>query len=241
MALGDAGGGGRVKVLAVVPARGGSKAIPAKNIHPIDGKPLLMYTIEEARRAGRLDRIVVSTDAETIATVARAAGARVIMRPAALATDEAPTELALLHALDTLKAEDGYEPDAVMTLEPTSPLRSAALIDRCVEAMVAHDADSVLTVTETRECFGTIVDGRFEYLIKNQPRRRQDRAPLYRESSTVYLTRVSTLRSRRSVLGERLFPVVVDPAEAIDINSPVDLAVAEAMMRWKRNEGGAVD
>ena len=159
------------------------------------------------------------------------------MRPPALAGDEAPTELALLHALDTLKAIDGYDPDAVMTLEPTSPLRTSQLIDRCVEMLSSQNADSVLTVTETRECFGTIVDGRFDYLVKNQARRRQDRAPLYRESSTVYLTRVKTLRDRQSVLGERLYPVVVDPEEAVDINSPLDLAVAEAVMLWKRKGG----
>jgi CMP-N,N'-diacetyllegionaminic acid synthase len=223
-----------VKVLAVVPARGGSKGIPSKNIRPVAGKPLLVYTIEGARNARSIDRLVVSTDAEEIAKVAREAGAEVIMRPPAMATDAAPTELALIHALDTLKAADGYDPDAVMTLEPTSPLRTSELIDRCVETLSSRNADSVLTVTETRACFGRIVDGRFDYLIKNQARRRQDRAPLYRESSTVYLTRVETLRDRQSVLGERLYPVVVEPEEAIDINSPLDLAVAEAVMRWKQ-------
>ena len=227
-----------MKVLAVVPARGGSKGIPLKNIRSLDGKPLITYTIEEARRSRHVDRVVVSTDSDEIAAVARACGAEVIMRPPALATDAAPTELALIHALDTLKAADGYDPDAVMTLEPTSPLRTSRLIDRCVETLASQNADSVLTVTETRECFGRIVNGRFDYLIQNQARRRQDRAPLYRESSTVYLTRVKTLRDRQSVLGERLYPVVVDPEEAIDINSPLDFAVAEAVMRWKRKEGG---
>ena len=138
----------------------------------------------------------------------------------------------MIHALDTLKAA-GYEPDAVMTLEPTSPLRTPRLIDRCVDAMVANDADSVMTVTETRECVGTIVDGRFEHLIKGQARRRQDRAPLYRESSTVYVTRVEALRRRQSVLGERPYPVVTEPEEAIDINAPLDIEVAEAVMRWR--------
>lgn len=228
-----------MKVLAVVPARGGSKGIPSKNIRPVAGKPLLVYTIEEARNARCIDRLVVSTDSDEIAKVAREAGVEVIMRPASLATDDAPTELALIHALDTLKAADGYDPDAVMTLEPTSPLRTSRLIDRCVETLASQNADSVLTVIETRECFGTIVDGRFDYLVKNQARRRQDREPLYRESSTVYLTRVKTLRDRQSVLGERLYPVVVEPEEAIDINSPLDLAVAEAVMRWRRKEGGA--
>jgi CMP-N-acetylneuraminic acid synthetase len=224
-----------VKVLAVVPARGGSKGIPLKNLQPLAGRPLITYTIEEARKSRCVDRLVVSTDHEDIAKVARAAGAQVIVRPPELATDEAPTELALLHVLDALNAAESYDPDAVLTLEPTSPLRTTRLIDRCVEALMSIDeGDSVISVTETRECFGEIVDGRFDYLVKGQPRRRQDRKPLYKESSTVYLTRTETLRRCRSVIGERLLAVVADEDEAIDINTPLDFVIAEAVLRWRQ-------
>jgi len=224
------------RVLAVIPARGGSKSIPKKNIQPLLGRPLIAHTIEEARKSKHLDRIVVSTDDAEIAGICRGLGVEVIARPPEFATDTAPTELALIHALETLARNEAYEPDAVVTLEPTSPLRTHQLIDRCIEALWQTGADSVISVRETRGCFGAVTDGRFEYLIKDQPRRRQDRTPLYQESSTVYVTRADTLLKRKSVLGERLYAVLADEDEAIDINTPLDFAIAEAVMRW-RQEG----
>jgi N-acylneuraminate cytidylyltransferase len=218
-------------VLAVIPARGGSKSIPLKNIKPLAGKPLLAYTIETAKHSRYLDRCVVSTDHDDIAKVAAVYGAEVIHRPPEYATDQSPTELALLHAVGTL-GQAGYRPDYVVTLEPTSPLRSAGLIDRCIElAMQRTEADCVMTVLETRKCYGRILDGRFEYLFPDQPRRRQDRTPLYEESSTVYVTRTSALERHRSVLGLVRYAVVVDdPREAIDINDPLDFILAEAAL-----------
>jgi N-acylneuraminate cytidylyltransferase len=218
-------------VLAVIPARGGSKSIPLKNIKPLAGKPLVAYTIETAKQSRYLDRCVVSTDHDDIAKVAAVYGAEVIHRPPEYATDQSPTELALLHAVGTLE-QAGYRPDYVVTLEPTSPLRSAGLIDRCIGmAMQRTEADCVMTVIETRKCYGRILDGRFEYLFPDQPRRRQDRRPLYEESSTVYVTRTSALERHRSVLGLVRYAVVVDdPREAIDINDPLDFILAEAAL-----------
>jgi N-acylneuraminate cytidylyltransferase len=219
------------QVLAIIPARGGSKSIPLKNIRLLNGIPLLAFTIRAAKRSTHLDRCVVSTDHPEIAKVARDYGAEVIERPAELATDQAPTEGALLQVLDVLGRE-GYRPDYVVTLEPTSPFRTTALIDRCIEAARAHqEVDCVLTVTETRKCYGRLVDGRFEYLFPNQPRRRQERQPLYEESSTVYVTRTSALERDRSVLGRSRHGMIVeDPCEALDINEPLDFIVAEAVL-----------
>jgi len=223
---------GGSRCLAIIPARGGSKSIPLKNIRPLGGKPLLAYTIEAAKQSRYLDRCVVSTDHAEIAKVASEYGAEVYTRPADLATDEAPTEWTLLHVLEVLE-KDGYCPDIVVTLEPTSPLRTARLIDQCIEAVLQGNADSVLTVKEVRACMGRISNRQFEFLIKNQPRRRQDREPLYQESSTVYVTKTDTLLRRRSVLGDRLKAVVVSDEEAVDINTPLDLVIAEAVLRWK--------
>jgi CMP-2-keto-3-deoxyoctulosonic acid synthetase len=134
----DAGGSAALMhVLAVIPARGGSKSIPLKNIRPLNGTPLLAFTIQAAKRSAYLDRCVVSTDHPDIARVARDYGAEVIERPADLATDQAPTEWALLHALEVL-AKDGYRPEYVVTLEPTSPLRTTELIDRCIAEAIRH-------------------------------------------------------------------------------------------------------
>ena len=218
-----------MSVLAVIPARGGSKGIPGKNLRPLAGKPLIVHTIRAAQGAGTLDRVVVSTDADEIAAVAAQHGAEVVRRPAALAADDSPTEDALIHAVETL----GIGPDYVVTLEPTSPLRSAALVDRCVELALAEGAASVITVAESRTCFGRLEGNRFRHLDPSQPRRRQLREPLYGESSTVYVTRTSDLLASRSVLAEPLYAVVVPDEEAIDVKTPLDLVIAEAVMRWR--------
>ncbi len=221
------------KILGVVPARGGSKVIPKKNIRPLAGKPLIYYTLEEAKKSKYLDRVVVSTDDGEIESICRAFGSEVIQRPSGFATDTSPTELALIHVVETLKNKDGYDADAVVTLEPTSPLRTHELIDKCIETLLNTDCDSVISVTETRECFGRMVDGKFDYLIMDQRRRRQEREPIYKESSTVYVTKTETLLKRKSVIGERLYAVVARHDEAIDINTPLDFVIAEAVMQWR--------
>ncbi len=219
-----------MKVLGIVPARGGSKGVPRKNIRPLAGKPLIAYTIEEARKSKHIDRLVVSTEDQEIAGIARSLGAEVVIRPVELASDTASTELALLHVLESLQQREGYEPDVVVTLEPTSPLRSYQLIDRCIRQLVDTGADSVVTVAENRDCFGKLEDGRFVHLFPGQPRRRQDREPLYKECSAVYATKTHVLLERRSVLGERVYAVVAPEEEVIDINTPLDFALAEAVM-----------
>ena len=220
--------------LAIIPARGGSKSVPRKNIALLNGKPLIYYTIAEAKNSRYVSKFVVSTDDEEIAGIASGFGAEVIMRPAEMATDEARTEPALIHVLEVLKDREGYRPDIVLTLEPTSPLRSAALIDRCVEMLAESDADAVITVVETSALVGRIAeDARFKYLIPNQPRRRQERELMYRESSTVYATKTEVILKTNSVLGKELRTVIADPIEAIDINEPIDLAIAAAVMNWR--------
>jgi CMP-N,N'-diacetyllegionaminic acid synthase len=216
--------------LGVIPARGGSKAIPLKNIRDLCGKPLLAYAIKEARRAASVSRLVVSTDHLEIGRIAVQYAAEVIWRPPELATDDSPTEAALIHVLDELKSREGFNPDVVLTLEPTSPFRTAETINRCVEILLTTDADSVIGVVETRNCYGRIIRGRFEYLFPGQPRRRQEREPLYRESSTIYGTRTETLRRKKSVLGDRLYPVVVPAEEAVDINTELDFRIAKALI-----------
>ena len=223
-----------MKVFGIIPARGGSKSIPLKNINLLNGKPLIEYTIETALASKVLDRIAVSTDHEDIIRICQQyVGIDIIVRPPDLATDEAPTEWALLHACDEIIKKDNFLPDVVLTLEPTSPLRSTQTIKRCVDIFKTTDIDSVLGVTKTRACYGKIVDGRFQYLFPNQARRRQDREPLYKESSTIYGTRFQILKNNRSVLGVRLYPLIIDEKEAIDINNKEDLFLAEAAMNMR--------
>jgi CMP-N-acetylneuraminic acid synthetase len=216
-----------VTVLGVIPARGGSKAVPRKNLQPLGGVPLIVHTIRAAAAASSLDRFLVTTDDDEIAAVAESHGAEVVRRPAELATDESSTEVALIHAVESAGEP---QPEWVVTLEPTSPLRSPRLIDECVAKAIGLGADAVMTVVETRSIYGRLDGGAFTPLSPGQARRRQDREPLYRESSTVYVTRTAHLLRTSSVLADPTYAVVVPEEEAVDVNTALDLAVAEALL-----------
>jgi CMP-N-acetylneuraminic acid synthetase len=216
-----------VSVLCVVPARRGSKGIPQKNLAELAGEPLIVHTLRAALAATTLDRVVVSTDDEEIAAVALSAGAEVVNRPAHLAGDDSPTEDALLHALETLGPP---EPEYVVTLEPTSPLRKAQTIDACVRRAFELGANAVIAVAETREVLGRLEDGVFVPLDPNAPRRRQLRAPLYRETGVAYVTRTAHLRATHSVFAGPLYAVVVPEEETLDVNTKLDLLAASAAL-----------
>ena len=217
------------RFLGVIPARGGSISVPRKNIHPLGGKPLLFYTIRQAVAVEELDLVLVSTDDAEIAAIARDLGVNVIDRPPDLATATAPTEWALLHALDTLTEQEPF--DYVVVLEPTSPFRSPKTIQRCIHAIAKSGAPSLLTVRETRSNLGRLVDGRFRPLMPDAPRRRQDREPLYVESSTVYVCSTEHLRRTGTLVADDWVAIEVPARETLDINSAEDFAFAECFIR----------
>ena len=142
--------------LAIIPARGGSKGLPGKNLLHVGGKPMLDWSVGAATACTRIRRTVVSTDDEAIAAQARRAGAEVpFMRPAELAQDATATEPVLIHAVETLAAREGFRPDAVVLLQPTSPLRRAGALDRAIELFEREGADSQLSVCESHHFFWT--------------------------------------------------------------------------------------
>lgn len=218
------------RFLAVVPARGGSESIPRKNLRTLAGKPLLVYTLEQIGKLPEIDHAVVSTDDPEIASVAKENGVRAVVRPRELATDSAPTEWALLHALDTLEAEGEPQFDYVVTLEPTSPLRTPETTRRCMRTIVEHGGASLMTVVETRANYGRLEGNFFRPLSPDASRRRQERTPLYCESSTVYVARVEYLYRSGTLVSPDWLAVVVAPEEAIDINVEADFRIAEAMI-----------
>ena len=225
-----------MKILAVIPARGGSKGIPRKNIAPLCGRPLIAYTIDAARAATCLERIVVSTDDVEIAAVSRRLGIEVVMRPAELARDETETLSVLQHVVAEL-AGAGYRPDAVMTLQPTSPLRTNTHIDEAARAFVNDSlADSLVSCVEVPHFFhphsvmrltgeGFLVP----FLDLPQPGRRQDKEPVFaRNGAAIYIT--STKRLGEFIFGGRLVPYMMPEAASIDIDSPADLTAAERLL-----------
>lgn len=223
-------------VLGVIPARGGSKGIPHKNLVPLGGRPLLGWTAA-AVLASRLDRVVLSTDSERIATEGRALGLEVpFLRPAALATDAAASVDVVLHALDALDP-DGTMYGAAMLLQPTTPLRTAADIDAALDLLAATGADSVIGVVPVgghhpaRMKYvegGRLVDPPFVEAVENQPR--QELRPMVIRNGALYLTRAAVLRTR-SFKGRDSRALVMPPERSVNIDEPLDLLVAEALLR----------
>lgn len=213
---------------AVIPARGGSKRLPDKNLADLAGSPLVAHTIRFALEQPSIRRVVVSTDARPIADVARRMGAEVVDRPAGLSTDVAPTSAAVQHAIDAVAPSD--RPDAVATLQPTSPLRLPEWLDRCADALSATGFDSAVTLSPAHAKVGSVTNGRFlpDYPLET----RSQELPLkHHENGLIYLTRTETVLAG-SVFGATIAAVVIHhPFASIDIDTAADLAYAEAMIR----------
>lgn len=225
-----------MRKLIVVPARGGSKGIPKKNIYPVNGKPLLMYTLDLLEETELKDAdIVVSTDSNDIKAVAKKyRNITVIDRPDEISGDRASTESVLIHALDVMEEKHGKKYDAVITLQATSPLRKRKTLLEFVEMYenLFPSFDAQISLNEDRTDFWIKrEDGRFERLHKDAPRRRQEREPLYVENSAYYITDVDALRSTGSILGTAVNGYIISDVEAVDINDPVDILIAENLIR----------
>lgn len=229
-----------MKYLVVIPARGGSKGIPHKNIYPLLGKPLLEYTIENICNVEFDGDVVVSTDDGAIADVAsRNEKVIVIRRPKEISGDFASTEDALIHALKYMEENKGKAYDAVVTLQPTSPLRTSSTIQKFLEAYekTRDKYDAMLTLSEDRSDFWIKKDdGSFGRLFPEAPRRRQERNPLYVENSAVYVTKRESLLKYHSVLGRCVNGFVIDPVEGIDINEFSDIVLAESILQKRERK-----
>ena len=216
-------------VLGIVPARGGSKGVPGKNVRPLAGHTLLEYTARAARESGVLDRVILSTDAPAIADAGRLAGLEVpFMRPAALAADDTPMLPVVQHALDAL-ARAGWSPDIVVLLQPTSPLRQAAHIRDAVTTLRETKSDSVVTVVEVPRHLSPdyvmrIDEGRLQPFLPEGARltRRQDARRAYSRDGTVYAFWRATLERFGDIYGDNCQPLVLDPRESLSIDTPAD-------------------
>ena len=230
-----------LRYLAIIPARGGSKGVPRKNIRPLAGRPVIDYAIEAARCVPAIDRCVVSTDDDEIARIARAAGVNVVMRPPDLAKDDTPTLPVLQHVVQILREREGYTCDAVVTLQPTSPLRTARHV---AEAIARFDsdpnADSLVSCVEVPHHFhpNSVMkpddDGYLRpYLDVPLLLRRQEKEAVFaRNGAAVYITRTACLES--FVFGGRLLPYLMSPEDSIDIDSEADLLAAECALLARR-------
>lgn len=238
-----------MKVCALIPARGGSKGIPRKNIAELHGKPLLAYPIETALAAKKIERVFVSTDSEEIAAVARKWGAEVpFIRPAELAEDLTEDLPVFLHFLDWLESEGLALPEQIVHLRATSPLRDPAVVDAAVEMLASHDeADSLRSISKPIQSpfkmWHVDNQGFLDPLIKlenipesyNKPR--QCLPEVFWQNGYVDITRGRTLRQLNSLTGRRLLGFPVQGENVLDIDTVQSLEFAE----WKLSRGDADD
>jgi CMP-N-acetylneuraminic acid synthetase len=221
-------------VVAIIPARGGSKGIPKKNIRLLAGKPLIAHTIEQARASGVIDRIVVSTDDEEIAAVARKYGAEVpFMRPAELAQDLTPTEPVLQHAVEWLEEKEGYRVDVVVFFQLTDVFRTPEMIVQVVQRLLEEDElDSVFIAYQTHKNFWRKLEGKWVRLAPDLAYGpRQTKQPVYREDTGLACaTRGHVVRAGRRI-GDRVDIVATkDDKTSIDIHDEFDLWLAEKIL-----------
>ncbi len=230
-----------MQVLAIIPARGGSKGIPRKNLVEICSKPLVVHSIEHALAAEAVDRVIVSTEDEEIAETARRHGAEVpFMRPQALAEDEVLDHPVFEHVLAVLQQSEGYDPEVVVHLRPTTPYRSAGWIDEAIAQLVAHpEADSIRSVSPPHShpyrVFRIAEDGYLDPLMKHehpQPYllRRQDLPPMYYYNCVIDVAYARTIREKGSMTGDRILPYIMDGDDAFDIDTHRDLMVARTLL-----------
>jgi len=233
----------RANVIAIIPARGGSRGVTRKNLRQLAGKPLIAYTIEAALQSGVIDRVIVSTEDDEIAAVAGKYGAEVIKRPAALAADEAPTEPTLLHVVKRLKEKENYKADIIILLQATSPMRKGTLIKEAFHQFLENSHDSLLSVCPSHAFLWKMNKDRaipVNYDFRNRPRR-QDAEPQYRENGAIYITTYKILMGERNRLGGKIGLYVMAEEESLEIDSTFDFWLCEQILVNKDGEyGGSI-
>lgn len=222
------------KILALIPARGGSKGIKDKNIKNLCGKPLIAYSIECGLQSKYVDAVVVTTDSERIAEVSRHYGARVpFMRPAALASDTAKTVDAVIHAVEELK-NMGEQYDALLLLQPTQPLRTKDDVDNAIETYFAQDCNDLVSVCEVEDhpiLIRTVECGELKNLLScSSTCRRQDMPPYYRVNGCIYINSVERIRGNTS-FNDNPVPYIMERSRSVDIDTEIDFLMAELLMK----------
>lgn len=225
-------------MIAIIPARGGSKGLPGKNIKKLAGKPLIAHTIEAALHATSVDQVIVSTDSEEIASIAAAYGATVpFMRPAFLATDEASAVDVYLYTVERLMQELDITIQEFMVLLPTSPLRTGDDIDRAHELYNQKNGITLISVSEVHSPIEWLLKKDNDGFLKNAGLgdtrtmlNRQNYESYYEPNGAIYILNYEYLKSNRSYYAEKTIPYVIDSLKAIDIDTLSDFKLAEAIL-----------
>lgn len=235
-----------MRIFGLITARGGSKGIPRKNIKPLCGRALISWTASAALQS-RLKRTFLSTDDPEIAGIGRADGIEVpFLRPSSLSQDGSTSLEVVLHFLEYLRGGEGILPDAVLLLQPTSPLRRAEHIDQAIALLEAHsEASSVVSVVPAQHSMipESIMrlggDGFLEpYLELSAAGQSRQKKPVYyaRNGAAIYLTRTSVILENRSLYGDRILPLIMSREDSVDIDDPFDWKIAEFLLSERLKE-----
>lgn len=226
-----------MKTIAFIFARGGSKGLPGKNIKPLNGKPLLQYSIDTAKKVSEIDDVFVSTDCDSIAEVALACGAKVIKRPDELATDTSPEWLSWRHAIDYVTEHFGVF-DRFVSLPATSPLRNESDVISALNKLNSSNADICISVSPAnRSPYFNMVklaaDGNVEIVIKPEGAvsRRQDAPEVYDITTVVYATSVNFVQEQSSIFSGKVVATIVPKIRAVDIDDIFDFMFAESILK----------
>lgn len=218
------------KILAFIPARGGSKGLPGKNIKLLADKPLIAYSIEAARCAVHVDRVVVSSDDPEILAIAKKFGAEIIKRPPELAEDDTKMPPVVSHTLETLRKFDSYEPDAILLLQPNCPLRTSKHIDEAIEHFISNDFDSLASVLSLLKHQFQIVEEKYlEPFLKERPNR-QERKPVILENGVIYLSKIGLI-NQGTIVGGKIGYYPMHIKDSANIDSLDDFIFAEKLIR----------
>jgi len=229
------------KVIAIIPARGGSKGVPRKNIKPLNGRPLISYAISASLKSKFIDRVIVSTDDKEIADVAKKYKAEIpFIRPAELAQDTSPVILAMQHVVKYLEEEEDYKPDLVILLQATTPLVLASDIDSAIEMILESDTNtcvSVCEIVERPEWMYVFEDGKTRklkpFLVEDHKTdNRQEMPKVYRLNGAIYVTKKDTIMKEGKITDRKKLSAIIMPQErSVDINEPVDFYILEAIIK----------
>lgn len=223
-----------MKFFSIIPARGGSKGVPGKNIKMLNGKPLICHTIEAALKSKYLYDVYVSTEDAEIAKISINCGAHVIMRPAELATDESPRMDAIFHAIDEKKKE--RSPDIVILLQATSPLRNTEDIDAAIQLFFKNEDKSVISMCKVEHppqwCFRFYKNGHFKPLFGDNyfRMRRQDLPDMFRPNGAIYISSLSNLNKNKEFYCDNIVPYIMPVERSIDIDTETDFLIAGQLL-----------
>ena len=236
---------GKKEILAIIPARGGSKGIKHKNMVLVDGKPLIQYTIEAAKESRYITRTIVNSDDEEILRFAESQDIETVVRPSELAQNNTPMKDVICDQLSRLKQKENYVPDIILLLQPTSPLRTGRHIDEAMKKLIYSDGDALVSVEEEPHLHSPYSvmrlneKGYLEFFMKEGQRftSRQEKPKFYaRNGAAIYAVYTDIYMKTGSLYGTKCVPYEMAAEDSVDIDDQLDLFVAECMLKYRQEK-----